>query len=63
MVERVIHIARSHKEAEEWDIVQQLEMTPDERQRVAKELRKRFYGEKTIDVRASRAISVFRRRR
>ena len=42
---RVVHKARSHAEAEEWDIAQQLQMTPDERRRAARELRRRFYGD------------------
>jgi hypothetical protein len=29
-------------------------MTPEERQKVAKELRKRVYGRKTVDVRESK---------
>jgi len=38
-------------EAEEWDIAQHLGMTPDERRRVARELKRRFYGERCADVR------------
>jgi hypothetical protein len=48
---RVIHKARSHAEAEEWDIAQQLRMTADERRRVARELRRRYYGDHCPDVR------------
>lgn len=47
----IFNKAKNFKEAEEWDINQQLSMTPEERQDAAKELRERVYGRKTIDVR------------
>ncbi len=50
-MERLIHKSKSFKKAEEWDISQHIGMTPDERQEVAAELRKRVYGKGTIDVR------------
>ena len=46
-----VNLAKNHKEAEEWDINQHLNMTPQERQRVAKELKIRFFGEKNVDIR------------
>ena len=46
----VYHKAKNFKEAEEWDILQNLRMSIEERQDVAKELRIRVYGEKTVDV-------------
>ena len=52
-MERIIHKAKSHKEAELWDIKQQLEMTPEQRQKAAKELKRRFYGDKIPDVRSA----------
>jgi hypothetical protein len=51
MIKRVIHKARNHRQAERWDLFQQIEMTPEERQRVARELKKRFYGKNSINVR------------
>jgi len=50
-VKKVVKISKSFKEAEEWDIEQQITMTPQERQRVAKELKRRVYGKNTKDVR------------
>jgi len=50
-MERVFHKAKNFREAEEWDILQVLRMKPEERQRIAKILRIRFYGENTPDVR------------
>jgi hypothetical protein len=50
-MKRIVHLARDFREAEEWDIEQALSMTADQRRRVAKELRKRVYGSRTIDVR------------
>jgi len=44
----VYHKARNFKEAEEWDILQNLRMSAEERQSAAKGLRIRVYGEKTI---------------
>jgi len=50
-MERVVHKAQGFKEAEEWDIEQQVSMTPEQRMRAAKELRDRFYPN-AKDVRA-----------
>jgi hypothetical protein len=43
-MERVINKAKNFREAERWDILQQIMMTAEERQRVAQELRNRVYG-------------------
>ncbi len=48
---KIIHIARSFKEAEEWDILQQIQMTPEERQKIALKLKRRLYGPETPDIR------------
>ncbi len=50
-MERIVHKSKSFNQAEEWDIFQHIRLTPEERQKVAAELRKRVYGEKTVDVR------------
>ena len=42
-MERVVNIARSFEEADDWDIKQCLEMTSVERQRVARTLRERLH--------------------
>lgn len=55
-------MAKSHKEADEYDIQQQLAMTPEERFAVAAELKRRFYGENNPDVRESREVHIFRRK-
>ena len=52
-MERVVHKANGFKEAEEWDIEQQVSMTPEQRLRAAKELNGRFYPANIPDVRAS----------
>jgi hypothetical protein len=51
MIKRVVHKAKNFQEAEEWDILQNIRMTPEERQAAAKELKIRFYGENVPDVR------------
>ena len=50
-MERVINIAKSHEEADQWDIEQHIRMTPDERLRIARILRERVYGKNSKDVR------------
>ena len=50
-MKRTIHKAKNHREAHKWDIAQQITMRPEERQRIASELRRRFYGSKNPDVR------------
>ena len=50
-MERVVNKARSHEEAADWDIRQQVSMTPQERIRASRELRKRVYREPNPDVR------------
>lgn len=47
----IVHKAKNFQEAEAWDIEQQLKMTPEERQKIAKTLRERFYGKNNPDVR------------
>jgi hypothetical protein len=51
MMKRIVNIAKGFKEAEAWDIKQQIEMTPDERLRASRVLRERFYGKNCPDVR------------
>lgn len=42
-MERVVHISRSHEEADRCDIEQHVSMTPEERLRASKVLRDRAY--------------------
>ena len=55
-MERIVNKARKHKEAEDWDISQQTEMTSEQRQAIAKILKERFFGTDNVDVRESRAF-------
>jgi hypothetical protein len=48
----IVNKAVGFRKAREWDIKQQLSMTPEQRQRAAKELKLRFFGKKSPDVRA-----------
>jgi len=50
-MEREVHVARNFEEARAWDIAQQVAMTPEERRRVARELRERVWGSRCPDVR------------
>jgi hypothetical protein len=58
MRKMAMHKSRSFREAEEWDIAQQLAMTPEERRKAAYELKKRFYGPQCPDVRESCMVRV-----
>ena len=54
-MERVVNIARSHKKADDWDIRQQVAMSPQERIRASRELRRRAYPPPNKDVRECHA--------
>ncbi len=60
VIARVVNKAHSFDEAQEWDILQNIRMTPDERRAAAKELKRRAYGETCPDVRETRRTSVLR---
>ena len=47
----VVNIAKNFAEAEQWDIEQQVNMTPNERMAIAKVLKDRVYGLDARDVR------------
>jgi hypothetical protein len=42
---------KDFKVAEEWDVMEHVQMTSEERQAAAAELRKRVYGENVPDIR------------
>lgn len=50
-MKRVVHKAGNFLEADEWDIRQHINMTPEERQGISRQLRIKFYGENNPDVR------------
>lgn len=56
-MERTVHKARSFQAAAEWDIQQQVRMTPKERWLAARRLKERVYGRNPKDVRACQATS------
>jgi len=51
-VERVVNKTRSFEQAAEWDVRQQVAMTPRQRMRIARELKERAYPSNAKDVRA-----------
>ena len=53
-MERIIHKAKNYQEAQKWEILQQVNMNPEERQNIAKELKKRFYKDSARDMRRKR---------
>ena len=46
----------SFKEAEEWDVIQHVSLTPEQRQKAAAELKKRVYGERVPVIRKNRNL-------
>ena len=48
---RTFHKSKNFKEAEEWDILQHIRMTPEQRQNAAAKLQKKVYGINVPDVR------------
>ena len=51
-LERIVHKAKDFESAAEWDLQQQLRMTPQERMNVARTLKERVYPPDAMDVRA-----------
>lgn len=50
LMERVVNKSKNAREAENWDIKQQIAMTPGERQEAARILKERVYGKDNPDV-------------
>ena len=50
-MEPVFQRSRSFKQAGEWDILQHVRMTPEQRQEASEQLRDRVYGKDAPDVR------------
>jgi len=50
-MERVFQRSKNFKQAEEWDILQHIRMTPEQRQEASEQLRDRVYGKRAPDVR------------
>ena len=57
-MQRIVNIAKSKEEADEYDIKQHIGLTPAERRKIAKKLKIRFYGKKTIDVKEAHRKNV-----
>ncbi len=51
-MERVVKKSRNFREADAWDIQQNLALTPEQRIQIAHALRKRAYPSNAKDVRA-----------
>lgn len=57
-MERVVHIAKSHQQARDWDIQQVVKMTVEQRQEIAKRLKKKAFKQYSPDVRESRSYHI-----
>jgi hypothetical protein len=53
-MKRVFHKSKNFKEAEEWDVVQHVRLTPEQRQKAAAELKKRVLGDDVPMIREVR---------
>jgi hypothetical protein len=51
-VQRVVHKCLTFQEADDWDIRQQRLLTPSQRFRIARALRRKVFGASCPDVRA-----------
>ena len=49
-MKRIVKKSNDFNDAEEWDILQHIKMSPEERQKAALELRMRAYGKNAPDV-------------
>lgn len=52
-MKRVVNKSKNAKEAENWDIQQQISMSPRERQEASRILKQRVYGKDNPDVKES----------
>lgn len=49
-IKRIVNIAKNFTEADKWDVLQQLKLSPYDRQKIAKKLKTRYYGKTTKDL-------------
>jgi len=61
-MKRIVNKSKDFKDAENYDILQHISMTPEERQKIASKLKIRVYGKKCLDVRESRKFAKKRKR-
>jgi hypothetical protein len=52
---KVVRIFKSFEDQEAWDIQYYINLSPEERQRIARELRERYYGKNPPRIRAAQA--------
>jgi hypothetical protein len=52
---KVVKVFKSFGEQEAWDIQYYINLSPKERQRIARELRKRYYGKSHPRIRNAQA--------
>jgi len=50
---KVVRIFKSFEDQEAWDIQYYINLSPEERQRIARELRERHYGKNPPRIRAA----------
>ena len=48
---KVVKIFKNFEEQEAWDIQYYINLSPEERQRIARELRERYYGKNPLRIR------------
>ena len=50
-MERIVHKTKNFKDAEKYDINQNISMSPEQRQAAAKKIKEREYGKNNPDIR------------
>ncbi|MCD6516782.1 MAG: hypothetical protein J7L72_05105 [Candidatus Aminicenantes bacterium] len=50
-MKRIVHKAKNFNDAEKWDILQHISMTAEERQRISRLLKTKYYGKHNPDMR------------
>jgi hypothetical protein len=50
----VVHRAKNFNDAERWEILQQINMTPEQRQLISKELKKKILIKNALKIKAIR---------
>lgn len=50
-MKKTVHKSKNFRDADEWDIKQHISMTAEERQRISRLLKIKYYGKNNPDVR------------
>ncbi len=57
-MEPIVNKAKGFDAAEQWDIEQQINLTPSERREIAYQLKRRVYGDEFSPLRKNRVVKI-----